>query len=164
MPFDPELFKLAALDLLDEDGVSLLLHAFASDVLTAAGRRRVVFETKSGPVVIEADVVVDCTGDGDLAAASGAAYEVGRPEDGLAQPMTLMFRMIEFHRPRFAEYVRDHPDQWRGVHGLWELIEQAAAAGELDLPREDLLFFATPHDGELSVNSTRVRSARTCGT
>jgi hypothetical protein len=156
VPFDPELFKLTALDLLDEAGVSLLLHAFASDVLTTPSGRRVVFETKSGPVVIEADVVVDCTGDGDLAAASGASFEVGRPEDGLTQPMTLMFRMIEFQRPRFAEYVRDHPDQWRGVHGLWDLIDQATAAGELDLPREDLLFFATPHSEELSVNSTRV--------
>jgi hypothetical protein len=29
-------------------------------------------------------------------------------------------------------------------------------AGELKLPREDILFFATPHAGEVSVNSTRV--------
>ncbi len=52
--------------------------------------------------------------------------------------------------------MREHPDQWRGVSGLWELIEQARAAGELDLPREDMLFFATPHEREVSVNSTRV--------
>ncbi|MBA9006078.1 FAD-dependent oxidoreductase [Thermomonospora cellulosilytica] len=159
VPFDPELFKLVALDLIDEAGVELLLHSLASDVLTGPDTRRVVFETKSGPVVVEADVVIDCTGDGDVAAASGARYEVGRPEDGLVQPMTLMFRMVEFDQPRFAGYVREHPDQWRGVHGLWDLIEQATAAGELDLPREDLLFFATPHPREVSVNSTRVTRA-----
>lgn len=39
---------------------------------------------------------------------------------------------------------------------MWDLIAQAAAAGELDLPREDLLFFSTPHEREISVNSTRV--------
>jgi hypothetical protein len=115
-----------------------------------------VFETKSGPVVIDADVVVDCTGDGDLAAAAGAPYEIGRPGDGLTQPMTLMFRMGNVNRDAFAGYAHANPGQWRGVHGLWDLIRTATEAGELDLPRDDLLFFATPHPDEVSVNSTRV--------
>jgi hypothetical protein len=115
-----------------------------------------VFETKSGPLVLSAEVVVDCTGDGDVAAAAGAPYSAGREPDGLTQPMTLMFRMVEFDREGFAGYVRDHPDEWRGVHGLWQLVAEAQAAGELQLPREDILFFATPHERELSVNSTRV--------
>jgi FAD dependent oxidoreductase len=156
VPFDPELMKLVALELLDEAGVDLLLHAFASGIVDDGPIRGVVFETKSGPVVIRARVVVDCTGDGDVAARAGAGYEVGREKDGLAQPMTLMFRMVQFERAPFEAYVRAHPDQWRGVHGLWDLIHEASAAGELDLPREDLLFFGTPHEAEVSVNSTRV--------
>jgi hypothetical protein len=155
VPFDPEIFKLVALDLLDEAGVQLLFHAFASEIV---GRRRpegVVFETKSGPLVIKARAIADCTGDGDLAALAGAPFEVGRDQDGLVQPMTLMFRMVEFERAAFEAYVRDHPGQWRGVLGLWELIKQASEAGELDLPREDILFFGTPHEREVSVNSTR---------
>jgi len=79
-----------------------------------------------------------------------------RDEDQLAQPMTLMFRMAGFDRRPFAAYVRQHPDQWRGVLGLWDLIREAQEAGELELPREDLLFFATSHEQEVSVNSTRV--------
>src|SRR5262249_51489281 len=59
----------------------------------------------------------------------------------------------------FAAYTKAHPGQWRGVHGLWDLIRQATAAGDLDLPREDMLFFATPHEREVSVNSTRVGGA-----
>lgn len=133
VPFDPELFKLAALDLLDEAGVRLLLHAFASGAMTGPDGERVVFETKSGPIVIEADVVVDCTGDGDVAAAAGADFELGREEDGLVQPMTLMFRMVDFTRARFASYVRKHPDQWRGVHGLWDLtLAEHLARRQLD--------------------------------
>ena len=73
--------------------------------------------------------------------------------------MTLMFRMVDFDRPSFAAYVSEHPDQWRGVLGLWDLIRQGEDAGELDLPREELLFFGTPHEGEVSVNSTRVTRA-----
>jgi glycine/D-amino acid oxidase-like deaminating enzyme len=156
VPFDPEIFKAVALDLLDEAGVQFLFHAFASDILCDQSERRVVFETKSGPLVIGAPVIVDCTGDGDLAAYAGASYEIGREEDGLVQPMTLMARVTEFDRGNFRAYVERHPDQWRGVHGLWDLIRRASADGKLSLPREDLLFFATPHEREVSVNSTRV--------
>lgn len=159
VPFDPEWFKLVALELLDEAGVEFLLHAFASGILEEKpGSRKVsgaIFETKSGPVAIRAKVVIDCTGDADMAVQAGAPFEMGRA-DGLAQPMTLMFRMVEFNRKCFENYVMEHPSQWRGVHGLWDLVREATKAGDLELPREDVLFFATPHDREVSVNSTRV--------
>ncbi len=155
VPFDPEWFKLVALDLLDEAGVQLLFHAFASGILGDNKVEGVVFETKSGPLAIRAKVTVDCTGDADVAVQAGTPTEVGRI-DGLVQPMTLMFRMAEFHRAAFEQYVKDNPAQWRGVHGLWDLVRKATEAGELKLPREDILFFATPHEGEVSVNSTRV--------
>jgi glycine/D-amino acid oxidase-like deaminating enzyme len=156
VPFDPECYKLATLDMLDDAGVRFLFHAFASGVTAERTVDGVVFETKSGPVVLSAGTVIDCTGDGDVAAAAGAPYDLGRESDRLSQPMTLMFRMVQFNRDRFADYVREHPDQWRGVSGLWELVAQAQADGELNLPREDILFFATPHPHEVSVNSTRV--------
>ena len=155
VPFDPEWFKLLALELLDEAGVQLLFHAFASGVIGEGKVEGAVFETKSGPLAIRARVVVDCTGDGDVAVQAGAPYEIGRA-DGLVQPMTLVFRVAEFERAAFEAYVREHPKEWRGVHGLWALVRRATQAGELELPREDMLFFATPHEREVSINSTRV--------
>ena len=158
VPFDPEVFKAVALALLDEAGVRFLFHAFGSDVLNDNGRiAGAVLESKSGPLAIEAKIVVDCTGDADLAARAGAPFEIGREQDGLCQPMTLMARITEFDRSKFAAYVREHPGQWRGVHGLWDLIKQATDAGELKLPRDDILFFATPHEREVSLNCTRVQ-------
>jgi hypothetical protein len=153
VPFDPEWFKLIALELLDEAGVGFLFHAFASAVLP--GNEGVIFETKCGPLALRAKVIVDCTGDGDVAVQAGAPFEIGRA-DGLVQPMTLMFRVAEFRRAAFEAYVRDNPKEWRGVHGLWALVRRATEEGNLDLPREDMLFFATPHENEVSVNSTRV--------
>ncbi len=157
VPFDPELFKLVSLEMLDQAGVNFLFHAFASDVIIKDHVvKGVIFETKSGPVVIHAKTIIDCTGDGDIAARADVPFKIGRKEDILVQPMTLMFRMGEFNHFDFEAYVKDHPDQWKSVHGLWDLIKKAGEKGELQLPREDILFFATPHAHELSVNSTRV--------
>ncbi len=168
VPFDPEVLKCAAIDLLEEAGVQLLLHSFASGVLEplsalsmrgfggGTGARGVIFETKSGPIVVGARTLVDCTGDGDIAGFAGASFEMGREEDGLTQPMTLMFRMSQFDQPLFERYVDENSDQWKGVFGLWDLIREARQAGELTLPREDILLFGGVRPGEVSVNSTRV--------
>jgi FAD dependent oxidoreductase len=155
VPFDPEWFKLIALELLDEAGVNFVFHSFASGVLGSSRVEGAVLEGKSGPLAVRARVTIDCSGDGDVAVQAGAPSEIGRA-DGLVQPMTLMFRVVEFHRAAFEAYVTQNPKQWRGVHGLWDLVREATEAGELRLPREDILFFATPHEEEVSVNSTRV--------
>lgn len=157
VPFDPEMLKGIALDFVDEAGVKYLFHVFADSSLGGDGQvEGCVFESKSGPLAIRAKVIVDCTGDGDVAAAAGAEFEIGRATDGRVQPMTLMFRIMGFNKVAFEEYVRSHPHQWRGVHGLWDLVRKASEAGDLDLPREDILFFEAPHEGEITVNSTRV--------
>jgi hypothetical protein len=156
VPFDPEVFKMTALELLDRSGINILFHAYATAVFQNNGKNQVIFQSKSGPIMIQAKKVIDCTGDGDIAFMAGADYELGREDDHLFQPMTLMFRMGQFSPALFQEYVKKNPDQWLGVHGLWDLIEEAKNNGELELAREDMLFFATPHEKEVSVNATRV--------
>jgi len=103
VPFDPEIFKTAALELLDDSDVNYLLYSLAVDILDESQQTGVVFETKSGPVVISTTVAVDCTGDGDIAAMGDAPFESGRGEDGLRNPMTLMFRLAEFQPALFKD-------------------------------------------------------------
>jgi hypothetical protein len=157
VPFDPEIFKLETLKMLDTAEVEFLFHSFASGVLVNNGVvEGVVFETKSGPLVAKAKVIVDCTGDGDIAAFSGAPFEVGRGKDKLVQPMTLMFVLEGFMLDKFKQYVQQHPDQWHGVLGLNDLMRDAVSKGELNISRENLLFFGSVHEGHVLVNSTRV--------
>jgi hypothetical protein len=161
IPFDPEMFKLVSLDMLDDAGVNYLLRVFASGLAGPSIDDGVVFESKSGPLVVKGRVTVDCTGDGDVAAAAGAEFSLGCGE-GITQPMTLIFMMAGFSRRHFEAYVREHPSDWSGVQGLRALIREAIRKGEADLPREDILFFGTTRDGVVSVNSTRVQNV--CGT
>jgi hypothetical protein len=115
----------------------------------------VFFHTKSGAVAIRAKIVCDCTGNGDIAAAAGASFEIGR-DDGLTQPATLHFRIGGFSPERFKKYVEKHPDDWTGVSGLQRLMKQAADHENSSFPREDMLFFGSTYEDEVYVNSTRI--------
>jgi glycine/D-amino acid oxidase-like deaminating enzyme len=79
------------LDLLtQESGVEVQLHTRAVGVAKQGRRLSGVFTaSKSGFEFIEADVVIDATGDGDVSAAAGCEYEMGRDYDGKTQPVTL---------------------------------------------------------------------------
>ena len=67
VPFDPEMFKIVAIELMDDHGVDMLFHSFASGIFQDNDKLGVVLETKSGPLVLTANKIVDCTGDGDIA-------------------------------------------------------------------------------------------------
>ena len=90
--------------------------------------------------------------------AQGGDFIAGQT-DGLAQPMTLMFRMVEFNRKGFDGYVKEHPNQWRGVHGLWELVRKATEAGDLEMPREDVLYFGDTARGPYGWKSAKTVTA-----
>ena len=77
--FDPDGFKHAALDMVAEAGVELRLHSwFQSAIVDEDGRASgVIVETKEGAQAIRGNVVIDATGDLDVAASAGAAFEEG---------------------------------------------------------------------------------------
>jgi ribulose 1,5-bisphosphate synthetase/thiazole synthase len=83
-----EYLKVAILDALEEVGCKYLVHTNAVDALTRGNRiTGVLISTKSGLVEIRADVVIDCTGDADI------AYFAGAPtlkETGNLAPQTLL--------------------------------------------------------------------------
>jgi hypothetical protein len=62
-------------------------------------------ESKSGRQAILGKVVVDATGDGDVAARAGVPFKVGREGDRLLQPATLFFKCLNMNWPRASEYV-----------------------------------------------------------
>jgi len=86
-----EYLKVAVLDALDEVGCNYLVHAKAVDTMTKGNRvTGVMVATKSGLMEIQADVVVDCTGDADIAYFSGASTMT---ETGNLSPQTLLLNV-----------------------------------------------------------------------
>ena len=91
---DPEMLKNTYLEMLDEVHADLLLYTFVCGAIVEENTvKGVIVENKSGRAVYTASVIIDATGDGDVAALAGAEYFLGRESDGLMQPATLMFKV-----------------------------------------------------------------------
>ena len=84
--------KVAVLDALDEVGCKYLVHLSAADALVEGNRvTGVVVSTKQGLATISAKVVVDCTGDADIAYFAGAETMMETKEPRM--PSTLLLGM-----------------------------------------------------------------------
>jgi ribulose 1,5-bisphosphate synthetase/thiazole synthase len=92
--FDVEVMKLELERWCDEARVEFWYQCPVVDAVVEDGRvRGVVVEGRSGRQAVLARVVIDASGDGDLAARAGATHHHGRVGDGLCQPSTLMFEI-----------------------------------------------------------------------
>jgi hypothetical protein len=173
IPFDPEKFKEVALAFVEEAGARLLLYSWVTDPLVIDGKvHGVTVQNKSGRQAILGGVVVDATGDADLAARAGAEVVKGRESDGKMRPMTILFRMGGVDIERVVEYARAHPDQFTAdpsfqildaeggvvrLSGFFDLVAAARARGELDKDCHYVRFEGVNvKRGTIFVNSTRV--------
>ncbi len=139
---DPERFKRAADAILLEAGVEILYHTQVADVVANRGRiDSVIVSNKAGLVAIQPRIVIDCTGDGDVAAWAGAPFDKAES----LQPMSLHFR-IAFVEPSFeltrqcARVLREAHQ--RGEMGLYAGPYPATFSGR------DLYFNATRFPGD----------------
>jgi len=95
--------KLLLDDLMAEAGVETQFYTRAMAVAKDGARVQGVFTaSKSGFEFLPARVVIDATGDGDIAAAAGCQFEMGRSFDGKTQPVTL-FGTIGGYRGQAAK-------------------------------------------------------------
>lgn len=128
--YDPEIVKLVLQEMTVGAGVKLLLHTMAVDTIVRAGTvRGIVVENKSGRGIVLARVVVDASGDGDVAARAGGKWEeVGVAEYWLRKaseenpaaerrrafvPAALMFSVANIDEDTLRHYVRDNQAKFR---------------------------------------------------
>ena len=120
----PEFLKLAIFELLEENGVHYRLHSPVTGVLMDGDRvTGVVVTGKGRKHEFPARVVVDASGDGDVAYLAGAEMVEGREEDGRHMPSTLLFTLANVDVDRLLEYWQDSRQEFRA------LIQAAAREG-----------------------------------
>jgi FAD-dependent oxidoreductase family protein len=76
--FDPDGYKLVANEMVSEAGIELRLHSWFSRAIVEDGRiHGVICESKEGRQAVLGEIVVDATGDLDVAASAGAPCTAG---------------------------------------------------------------------------------------
>lgn len=171
--YSPELMKQVALEMLEEAGVEMLFYTMASRPIVEDNVvKGVIIENKSGRQAVLSHVLVDCTGDADLAYRAGAPTTVGRESDHKMRPMTLLFRMGNVDIDKVIEYCRQHPDQFDLSHygnvfqkdkkvlrisGFYDIMSAARDRGEVDKNIHYLRFEGVDtENGTVMVNTVRV--------
>ena len=110
-----------ALKMMEESGVRAMLSAYAADPIVEGGRIRGVFvESKSGRQAVLAKVVIDATGEADVARRAGGPILYPKPE----------YTEVDHHSPTGAGlyYMVAGVDTER-----WEECREGQAPGEADL-------------------------------
>ncbi len=154
---DAEKFKLMVDIMVTEAGVEPWLHTLGVHPYMEGNRvAGVLTESKSGRQAILAKVVVDASGDGDIAARAGAPFEMGRPEDGLVQPVSTSFLLTGFDVKAVKAWLAEHPEDRSWARA----IAEAKANGDWTINRRRMTFHGMYEEtGDMSgVNATRVQA------
>lgn len=127
---------------LEKEGVKVYYHAaFVSAIKDGNRVTAVVAQTRQGLCAFEGAVIIDCTGDAQVAREAGVPLHSGREGDGMTQPMTLMFMMQNTGKP-VKPYLPEDGYRYESVQ---------------ELPQGRHLFWEHNDEGTLLVNMTRVK-------
>ena len=98
-PVDPEVYKWLAMEMVLEAGADVYLHSYVSDVITDNGKLKgVIMESKSGREAVLAKVIVDTSGDADVAAGAGAPFKFVE-----SSGVSMNLRMLRVDVDKFAD-------------------------------------------------------------
>ena len=106
---DPDYWSLLIFEMMTENGVHLMLHSLAVDLVKEGNSLAgVIVESPSGRQAVLGKVIVDCTGEGEVSARAGAPFEQV-PKDQL-EPHTVSFTMDGVNWDKVLQYVRENAE------------------------------------------------------
>ncbi len=144
--FCSEYLKVFLDRFVQEAGVEVYFHAFVNETITTGDHiDAVVIQTKKGPMAVATEVVIDTTGDADVAFSAGVPFEQGREKDGLCQPGSVNVRFAGAD----VEALLKTPDR---LGEIGADFKRRYRAGETGLPckRQDLPFGRLTPGGQIS--------------
>lgn len=156
-PFKSDILKLVGTRMLQEAGAERMLHTQFVQVLME-GRRitGVVVANKDGLGVIQAKVVVDCSGDADVAARAGVDFVLGDRETGNIQPASLFFRIGNVDTARVTANMKEHWQEIRPFFGPFSWLLKEYAQDWDNFPRGEIGVYEEVDPGVFRVNCSRI--------
>lgn len=161
-PFDPEILRRVMDDMLLEADVEVRYHTnFVEPVMEGETITGVITHSKSGLALTPARVVVDCTGDADVAYRAGVECELGDEASGRIQPASMFFRIGNVDSDKLEADIIANKDNFYRKDGVnyrsfhWRVAE-ARANGDWDLQRVSIGIFRGVKKDEWSINTSRI--------
>ena len=176
--YDREKYKYVAAEMLIETGVDILYHSFIADV-TMQNRQvtGVTTISKEGNTLhFNGKIIVDATGDGDIAVKAGENFVLGDSKYHKMSPSSSMFEMANVDTDQVFQYILKNPDDFEFksdivpmrefdnrfkqkyfvAQGFKKLIKKAFDNGELELGRDSIIVLNGIHPNTIHFNATRI--------
>jgi hypothetical protein len=164
-------FRSAAIELLSAAGARILPESEIFSVSRDGDRITGVEIVTAGGTrwQVQAQVFIDCSGDGQLIFLAGAPWQKGDEQSGRLQAMTLFFRMGGIDLATALEYVAANrseffdwmeydfdPEKIISVAGYFSHIRRAIEQGRVDDSLQYIFYTTLPGSGEASFNTSNI--------
>jgi len=139
--FDPDGWKRVSNDLVEEAGVDVRLHSwYSAPIMSGDTVGGVICETKTGPQAVLGDVVIDASGDADVAAGAGAPHVEG------SYMVTTVFRLGNVDTDTAERFEHAQPAECHAVNRVARRILGGSwAMWWLKTPLRGVVWCNCPH-------------------
>jgi len=108
---DPDWWGIMIFEMMQENDVKLLLHSLAVEVVKKGNiLKGVTVENVSGRQTLFGKIIIDCTGEGEVAARAGAPYEILSKEK--MEPHSLAFTADGVDWEKVLDYIKRNPEEF----------------------------------------------------
>ena len=146
--YDMEQLKIVYEEMVLEAGGNLLYHSFVPEVKVEDKMiKSVTVCNKAGLNQIQAKLVVDASGDLDIAARAGEDYELAGIDGNPVQSLTAVFYMANVDNKKTFSLSQED---------LTKIMREANESGKYNLTRIGGSIHPTPHPGYIHANLTRI--------
>lgn len=138
--------------MVEEAGLNVLFYSQAADVIKEEDKPvGVILNNKSGRFAALGKVLIDCTGDGDVAYRAGCRMMHGREGDGKMQPVTLMYTVGGVDTDAVRGYMKKD-------HKLRDFCRLAAEQGYMRPWQSELMgfWFNSHRPDQINANFTHM--------
>lgn len=156
-PFKAEAFKLIGMRMLRESGAELMLQTQFVQVIKEENRiDAVVVANKDGLSAVRGKIIIDCSGDADVAARAGVEFDLGNPEDGNIQPASMFLRIGNVDVDTVSADMLAHREEIRPFYGPYSWLIREYPEDWGDFPRAEIGIFEDVDSGEFRINCSRI--------
>jgi hypothetical protein len=154
----PKLADLVLAEALAAAGADVRLHTWCAGAVLDGNRVcGIQALNKDGLHDITARMVIDATGDGDIAASAGVPFAQGRAQDGLMQPMSIMFEIGGVDEGAFICGSEEAAVALALPGGTWhDVVMRGREAGALPPEIGIIRIYGSRMPGRRVINATQI--------